>query len=135
MLKDRLAELRKKKGYSQAQMANFLNITRQAYNHYETGTRVPPSDSLKILADVLDASADYLLNRTDTIASDSKDIAEELERIQQMLENQEHLMFDGSPMSQDAKSYILSAMRIGMAAAKQKKQDADEKKDSKEVRK
>ena len=124
MLKDKLAQLRKSKGYSQAQMADFLNITRQAYNHYETGTRVPPADSLNTLADVLGVSTDYLLDRTDVISpvTSSQDIADELDRIQEMLETQEHLIFDGAPMSSEAKSYILSAMRIGMAAAKQKKQ-------------
>lgn len=66
MLKDVLCELRKEKGFSQTQIAKMLNITRQAYNHYETGTRYPTPEGLTMLAEIFDVSVDYLLGRTTT---------------------------------------------------------------------
>ena len=131
----RLRDLRISRKLTQNDVANYLGISRSAYTNIENGKRDPDTDTLKKLATFFRTTVDDILGISNCENIDKQDIAEELERIQQMLENQDHLMFDGSPMSQDAKSYILSAMRIGMAAAKQKKQDTDEKKNSKEVKK
>lgn len=68
MLKDKLVELRTKKGLSQSQMAKLLNITRQAYNHYETGIRIPTAEGLNLIADIFDVSTDHLLGREDVIS-------------------------------------------------------------------
>lgn len=61
MLQERLKEYRKIKKLSQTEMAHRLNITRQAYNHYETGKRIPPLDTLQGISFILDVSIDYLL--------------------------------------------------------------------------
>jgi len=61
MLKDRLFLIRKEKGLTQAHMAKILNVSRQAYNHYETGQRIPPTDAITQLANYFNVSTDYLL--------------------------------------------------------------------------
>ena len=43
---DKIRELRKQKGVSQAVVAEYLGITKQAYSLYETGKRDPDIDSL-----------------------------------------------------------------------------------------
>lgn len=65
MFRERLQECRLKKGVSQTTVAQHLNITRQAYNHYETGQRQPTQEVLIKLADYFDVSVDYLLGRAD----------------------------------------------------------------------
>lgn len=65
MFKERLKQCRIRHGDSQQQIATYLNITRQAYNHYETGNRVPSQETLLALADYFNVSVDYLLCRTD----------------------------------------------------------------------
>ena len=50
---DKIRELRKQKGVSQAVVAEYLGITKQAYSLYETGKREPDFDSLLKLADSL----------------------------------------------------------------------------------
>lgn len=65
MFKDRLKRCREEKKLSQTQVAEMLNITRQAYNHYETGNRMPTQETLVSLADLFNVSVDYLLGRTD----------------------------------------------------------------------
>ena len=65
MFKERLKQCRIRHGDSQQQIATHLNITRQAYNHYETGNRVPSQETLLTLADYFNVSVDYLLGRTD----------------------------------------------------------------------
>ena len=62
---DRLRETRKLRGITQKQMAEFLEITEQAYQNYEYGKIKPNFDSLIALADFFDVSVDYLMGRTD----------------------------------------------------------------------
>lgn len=50
---------------TQKAMANHLEISERAYQHYEAGTREPNLDMLCKLADFFDVSTDYLLCRTD----------------------------------------------------------------------
>ena len=53
---------------------------------------------------------------------DEKDIKNILENTEQLLE-QDGLMFDGQPASQEAIGSILSAMQIGMEMAKKKNKE------------
>ena len=65
MLSERLKLLRTERNMSQADVALLLNISRQAYNHYESGKREPDTDMLIKLANIFDVSMDYLLGRSD----------------------------------------------------------------------
>ena len=65
MFSERLSRSRQDKGLSQSDVAKKLNITRQAYNHYETGQRQPSQVVLVKLADLYSVSVDYLLGRSD----------------------------------------------------------------------
>ena len=63
---DRLREARKRAGYSQAEMAEYLQSSRQAYTHYETGYREPSIEALAKIIKKLNCSADYLLGFSDS---------------------------------------------------------------------
>lgn len=58
-----LINLRKKRGYTQAQMAANIGISRQAYSNYELGNREPDNNTLLTIANFFDVSIDYLLGR------------------------------------------------------------------------
>ena len=58
---DKIRELRKQKGVSQAVVAEYLGITKQAYSLYETGKREPDFDSLLKLAEYFGTDTDSLL--------------------------------------------------------------------------
>ena len=60
----RLSEIRRKKRISQLKMALDLNVSQNTISRYETGDREPDLDMLVRLADYLDVSLDYLLERT-----------------------------------------------------------------------
>lgn len=60
-LPERLKVLRNNNNYSQAYIAQKLNISRQTYSHYETGRITPPVDSLCALAEIYNISVDVLL--------------------------------------------------------------------------
>ena len=65
MIGERLQELRKDKGVSQADLAKILGVSHYTISSYECN-RSDPDDELKIvLAKYFDVSLDYLLGLTD----------------------------------------------------------------------
>ncbi|MBQ8426290.1 MAG: helix-turn-helix transcriptional regulator [Clostridia bacterium] len=56
-----LTNLRNKKGYTQAELAEMLNYTDKSVSKWENGDVTPPIDVLKALADIYDVSLDYLV--------------------------------------------------------------------------
>jgi transcriptional regulator with XRE-family HTH domain len=58
---NRLKELRTEKGIKQAELADHLNVTRQAVSRYETGERDLGTDDIRRLCAYFGCSADYLL--------------------------------------------------------------------------
>ena len=69
MFNKRLREMRMKRGFTQQNMADKINIALRSYQCYETGTRNPSFDLLVQIADVLDISTDYLLGRDEYLKS------------------------------------------------------------------
>lgn len=59
--KNRIAELRKEKKLSQAQLANKTGLTRQAISLYEIGKRDPSSETWIKLANFFNVPATYLM--------------------------------------------------------------------------
>ena len=60
---DRLKELRKAKGVTQRQMADFMGIAERNYQRYETGIVDPTASNAMKLADFFEVPTDYLLGR------------------------------------------------------------------------
>lgn len=69
MFNKRLREMRMKRGFTQQNMADALDIALRSYQCYETGTRKPSFDLLIQIADTLNVSTDYLLCRDDYLKS------------------------------------------------------------------
>lgn len=62
----RLADLRREKGFSQVQLAQMLNMGQSTIAMYERDKRSPDNKTLERLADFFNVSVDYLLCLTDT---------------------------------------------------------------------
>lgn len=58
---NRLYELRKKSGLSQAELGNLLHVTNKAVSKWENGKAKPPLDLARKLADILNVSMNDLL--------------------------------------------------------------------------
>lgn len=58
-----LSLYRKELGFTQAQMAERLEIPRSTYTNYETGKRSPDFDTLERISDILNCSLDELFGR------------------------------------------------------------------------
>ena len=61
-LPKKLVALRKKKGLTQIELAERLNVSWQAISRWEVGSAVPSSDNLMYLGKLYDVPVDYLLN-------------------------------------------------------------------------
>ena len=64
MLRERIKQLRVRKGYTQNFVAQYLFIKQNTYSDYERGVSVMSIDTLIKLADLYNVSVDYLLGRT-----------------------------------------------------------------------
>lgn len=63
-MKNNLKALRKSRGYTQIYVQMKTGIEQALISKYETGERIPPTESLIQLADFYDVSIDYILCRT-----------------------------------------------------------------------
>ena len=61
MLKDNLVMLRKLNGYSQEQIAEKIDISRQAYAKWESGATIPDIEKAGLLAGVYGITLDSLI--------------------------------------------------------------------------
>lgn len=69
MFNKRLREMRMKRGFTQQNMADKINVALRSYQKYEEGSREPSFNLLVQFADILDISTDYLLCRDDYLKS------------------------------------------------------------------
>ncbi len=69
---NRLAELRKKSGLSQEQLAEQLGISRQAISKWERAESSPDTDNLIALARLYGVSLDALVNMSDEAEADER---------------------------------------------------------------
>ncbi len=65
VMRNRLRQLRKSRGYTQISVQMQTGIEQALLSKFETGERVPPTETLIRLADFYNVSIDYILYRTD----------------------------------------------------------------------
>lgn len=76
---DKLVDLRKKNGWSQEELAEKLNVSRQAVSKWEGAQSIPDMARIIQLSELFGVSTDYLLkdNLEQTEASASTDLAQD----------------------------------------------------------
>lgn len=74
---NRLSIIRKEHGYTQADMAAKLGISRQAYSNYELGNRQIDNVNLVALAEIFNVSVDYILGRSTERAASMPSLSSE----------------------------------------------------------
>lgn len=100
---ERLKTLRKQKNFSQQELADKIQVTKQTVSQYERGIRKPDYNTLLFLCDLFNVSADYLLGKADVTIrllnekelaklSDQNDITESE---QELIDNYRLLNNDG----------------------------------------
>lgn len=67
-LKEKLIQLRKNKELTQLELAEMLDVSRQAVSRWENGLSAPSMDNLKQLCDLYGVSLDSLLGGTEEVS-------------------------------------------------------------------
>lgn len=65
IMRNNLKLLRKQRGLTQLQLQLATGIEQSLISKFESGQRIPPTDTLLVLADFYGVSIDYILMRTD----------------------------------------------------------------------
>lgn len=133
-MNNRIRELRKKRNITMKQLGAELGLAESTISQYETGKRSVDNETLLKLGDIFGVSVGYILgSERESMQSekkapvltekDERDIAKEVERIMENLESSGDLMFDGVPMSAEAKRSMSAAMQLGLEAARLKNKE------------
>lgn len=88
MFNENLKNLRKKKGFSQEELAVKLNVVRQTISKWEKGLSVPDAQLLIKLSEILETQVSVLLGdaiESEDSVRDENVIAEQLSRINYQL--------------------------------------------------
>jgi len=93
---ERLRELRIQKKLSQAELGQIIGVQATHIGRYERGESKPSAKYLKLLADVLDVSADFLYdgNEEDAAVADLKDreLVELFKKVDQLSDEEKELV-------------------------------------------
>ena len=71
LFNERLKDLRKKAGLSQAELAKRIGVSKSSINMYERGEREPGLEILEAIADFFNVDMNYLLGSSDVISESS----------------------------------------------------------------
>lgn len=110
------------------QLGEVLDLAESTISQYETGKRQMDNETLLRLGEFFGVSVGYILGAEESRLSplndkDERDIAHTLETLMKQLDSSGDLMFDGDPISDEARESIRSAMRLGLEAAKLKNKE------------
>lgn len=78
--REKLILLRKEKGLTQMQVAEDINVSRQAVSGWETGAVVPSIENLKSLSVLYGVPVDHLLSREERFLTETTEEKELKER-------------------------------------------------------
>lgn len=123
MFYDRFKQLCDQKGVSCNKAALEIGLSNATPTKWKKTGATPVGETLDKIAAYFNVSTDYLLGKEDKKApvlteKDERDIAKSLEAIMSDLEHSGDLMFDGDPMSDEARESMRNAIELGLKAVK-----------------
>lgn len=74
---EKIMTLRKRKGWSQEELANQLDVSRQAIYKWESGLTTPELEKIKKLTEIFDTTFEELLNDEKELVLDKKEVEPE----------------------------------------------------------
>lgn len=85
----RLKQVRVEKGFSQSDVADFLNISRQSISRWETDKAYPDIDNLVELSKYYEVSVDELLTETKALQQEINEKTEQMNKNIQEIEDKQ----------------------------------------------
>ena len=118
----RIRNLREQKGMTQAELAKKIMIDKSVMNRIEIGSRLVRSDELLLLSQVLNVSADFLLENK------SKEIPDNIQTndLNKFL-SQSQIVFDGNAvnLSDKDRNILEMSLRIVLMAIEKEKESGN----------
>lgn len=71
-LNEKLILLRKQKGLSQIELAEKINVSRQAISKWETGVSLPSTENLILISNLYDIPLDSLISRVSQLNEENE---------------------------------------------------------------
>ena len=124
MFSDKLRQMRKKMGITQAKLAKKLKVSPSTIGMYEQGRREPDAEMLVKMAKFFDVSVDYLVG-VSKCHKNISNIDELAEQIGIILKEQYGLKISDESVNSNKIEEIVEAIRQGIHQAFEK--DIDEK--------
>lgn len=128
----RLKKLREKRGWTQQDLADHLNISRNTVAGYESKGKIPREDTLVTIAKLFNTSTDYLLGTTDDpTPKDPKDM-----NMKEFLDQPTFYWDEGVPAHPEGVKMFKELLEMAKAKAReelQKQREAEEKEQSRRV--
>lgn len=112
----------KKRGIPKEQFYRESGISSATMSQWRKRIYSPSSAAIRKIEEYLGVvfSLEQKENTPTLTEKDERDIAKDFERIMSQLDSSGDLMFDGDPMSDEARESMLTAMQLGLQAAKLK---------------
>jgi len=101
-----LTELRNKKGLTQDQIADALDVKRPRYNSWENDIAKPDIEMLKRIAEFHNVTPNYLLDFDASTSGPTWATSKDKRDFKKMLEDDGDLMFDGVPIEDEDRQRI-----------------------------
>lgn len=113
------------RGIKPGKLCADLGISRGIMGDLKAGrTKRLSAENIAKVANYFGVSTDYLLTSEEDkkalvlTAKDERDVAKDLEQIMSNLESADCLMFDGNPMSDEARASMRAAIELGLKTVK-----------------
>lgn len=129
---DRLEALIRQQGKKKSHLCALAGKGRGYIADAKNGNGTISDEALLVFAAELGTTTAYLKGETDDAGiknppalteKERRDVAREAERMMENLSEAGDLMFDGVPMSQEARDSMLAAMKLGLEAARLKNKE------------
>lgn len=119
MFSHELRRLRKAQGWTQAELAQLLEISPSAVGMYEQGRREPDTSLLARLAALFHVSVGALLG----VAEEGSEVNDVIDTFTRTLETQRGLMFNGAPLTEEDREKLVHAIRVAAAISSPKNKE------------
>ncbi|WP_424349222.1 helix-turn-helix domain-containing protein [Latilactobacillus sp. 5-91] len=104
MFPNRLKTLRNEHSWTQADLAQRINVSPKTIGTWERGTREPPIETITKLSDIFEVSSDYLLGKTE-----NKSISKTKEA--EITDEHTIMTFEGKPIQPEDLDLIKRLLR------------------------
>ncbi|WP_282801173.1 helix-turn-helix transcriptional regulator [Secundilactobacillus kimchicus] len=104
----RLKELRKLKGFSQSELAKYVNVSQQTIGSWEVGRSEPNIETLQRLASLFGVTVDYLLGKNQTPKWANEKDTNDLQRF--LSDNEGSMTYGGEDLTEEEKEKLKIAM-------------------------